>query len=123
MEAARSGGGGLGGFLRGAVTAAATGEGLYKTVYRGAGVIYTEPTRLHLLLGEVGQLLHQVGPVAGHRVLRVVAKAVDRPDVKAALAQVPKQDVVGASREAVAVRENNSGHGKCRCAGAGRRQP
>lgn len=48
-----AGGGGLGGFLRGAVTAAATGEGLYKTVYRGAGVIYTEPTRLHLLLGEL----------------------------------------------------------------------
>ncbi|WP_102127611.1 AIM24 family protein [Deinococcus planocerae] len=47
------GGGGLGGFLRGAVTAAATGEGLYKTVYRGAGVIHTEPTRLHLLLGEL----------------------------------------------------------------------
>ncbi|MEF2279572.1 AIM24 family protein [Deinococcus sp. YIM 134068] len=48
-----SGGGGLGGFLRGAVTAAATGEGLYKTVYRGAGTVYTEPTRLHLLLGEL----------------------------------------------------------------------
>jgi uncharacterized protein (AIM24 family) len=48
-----SGGGGLGGFLRGAVMAAATGESLFKTAYRGAGVIYTEPTRLHLLIGEL----------------------------------------------------------------------
>ncbi|MCP2015080.1 uncharacterized protein (AIM24 family) [Deinococcus sp. HSC-46F16] len=53
MEATRSGGGGLGGFLRGAVTAAASGEGLYKTAYRGAGVIYTEPTSLHFLLDEL----------------------------------------------------------------------
>ncbi|MFC3832673.1 MULTISPECIES: AIM24 family protein [Deinococcus] len=50
---AAGGGGGLGGFLRGAVTAAATGEGMYKTAFRGSGVIYTEPTRLHLLLGEL----------------------------------------------------------------------
>lgn len=47
-------GGGLGGFLRGAVNAAATGEGLFKTAYRGTGVIHTEPTRLHFLLGELG---------------------------------------------------------------------
>ncbi|GAA5513503.1 hypothetical protein Dcar01_02241 [Deinococcus carri] len=56
MQATASGGaagGGLGGLLRGAVTAAATGEGLFKTAYRGTGVIYTEPTRLHLLLGEL----------------------------------------------------------------------
>ena len=46
-------GGGLGGFLRGAVTAAATGEGMYKTALKGQGVVYTEPTRLHLLLGEL----------------------------------------------------------------------
>ncbi|GHF47018.1 uncharacterized protein (AIM24 family) [Deinococcus metalli] len=50
---AAGGGGGLGGFLRGAVTAAATGEGMYKTAFKGSGVIYTEPTRLHLLLGEL----------------------------------------------------------------------
>ncbi|PNY80855.1 AIM24 family protein [Deinococcus koreensis] len=46
-------GGGLGGFLRGAVTAAATGEGMYKTGFKGSGTLYTEPTRLHLLLGEL----------------------------------------------------------------------
>ncbi|TDE86561.1 AIM24 family protein [Deinococcus sp. S9] len=53
LQASASGGagGGLGGLLRGAVTAAATGESLFKTVYHGRGVIYTEPTRLHLLLG------------------------------------------------------------------------
>lgn len=48
-----AGGSGLGGFLRGAVSAAASGEGMFKTAFRGAGVIYTEPTRLHLLLGEL----------------------------------------------------------------------
>ncbi|UBV42352.1 AIM24 family protein [Deinococcus taeanensis] len=54
MQAVNAGGGsGLGGFLRGAVTAAATGEGLYKTAFKGSGVLYTEPTRLHLLLGEL----------------------------------------------------------------------
>lgn len=55
LQASASGGasGGLGALLRGAVTAAATGEGLFKTVYRGSGVIHTEPTRLHLLLGEL----------------------------------------------------------------------
>lgn len=54
MQAANAGGGsGIGGFLRGAVTAAATGEGMYKTAYRGQGVIYTEPTRQHLLLGQL----------------------------------------------------------------------
>lgn len=50
---AAGGGGGLGGFLRGAVSAAASGEGLFKTALRGAGTIFTEPTRLHLLLGEL----------------------------------------------------------------------
>ncbi|MFC4427906.1 AIM24 family protein [Deinococcus navajonensis] len=50
---ASASGGGLGGFLRGAVTAAATGEGLYKTAFKGRGVLYTEPTRMHLLLGEL----------------------------------------------------------------------
>ncbi|WP_231557311.1 AIM24 family protein [Deinococcus sp. YIM 77859] len=53
LAATTGGGGGLGGLLRGAVTAAATGESLFKTAYRGSGVIYTEPTRLHLLLGEL----------------------------------------------------------------------
>ena len=48
-----AGGSGIGGFLRGAVSAASSGEGMFKTGYRGAGVIYTEPTRLHLLLGEL----------------------------------------------------------------------
>lgn len=53
LQAAVSGGGGLGGLIRGAVTAAATGEGLFKTAYRGTGMIRTEPTRLHLLSGEL----------------------------------------------------------------------
>lgn len=48
-----TGGGGLGGFLRGAVTAATTGESMFKTSFKGAGVIYTEPTRNHLLLGQL----------------------------------------------------------------------
>ncbi|MHA0035287.1 AIM24 family protein [Deinococcus sp. PESE-13] len=48
-----TGGSGLGGLLRGAVTAASSGEGLFKTALRGAGTAYTEPTRLHLLLGEL----------------------------------------------------------------------
>lgn len=50
---AAGGGGGLGGFLRGAVTAAATGEGMFKTAFKGSGVLYTEPTQLHLLLGDL----------------------------------------------------------------------
>ncbi|MFC6591790.1 AIM24 family protein [Deinococcus lacus] len=55
MQAALGGnaGGGLGGLLRSAVSAAATGEGMFKTVYRGSGTIYTEPSRMYYLLGEI----------------------------------------------------------------------
>ena len=79
---------------------------------------------LHLLLGEVGQLLHQVRPVAGDRVARVMAKAVHRTDLKTARTQVLEQGAVGACRKAVAVRKNKVRHGKkmpvcrhraCRC--------
>ena len=65
---------------------------------------------LHLFLGKVGQLLHQVRPVAGDRVARVVAKAVHRADLEAARAQVLEQHVVGAGRKAVAVGENKVRH-------------
>lgn len=47
------GGGGLGGLLRGAAMAMASGEGMFKTVYNGRGVICTEPTRHFFLLGQL----------------------------------------------------------------------
>lgn len=42
-----------GNLLSRAISAAGSGEGLYKTLYRGSGSIYTEPTQKHLLLGQI----------------------------------------------------------------------
>lgn len=44
---------GLGSLIRGAISAATTGESMFKTIYRGAGVIYTELTQLNILVGEI----------------------------------------------------------------------
>jgi hypothetical protein len=57
--------------------------------------------------GEVGELLHQMRPVAGDGVLRVVAELLQSAHRKTACAQAAKQDRVGAGREAVAVRKND----------------
>jgi hypothetical protein len=61
----------------------------------------TDP--IHLGLGKVLQLLHQVRPVAGHRVTGVVAKLVDGGHLHAALPQVLEQKPVGSSAKAVGV--------------------
>lgn len=47
------GGGGVGGFLSRAVTAAATGESGYKPEYAGSGTVWCEPTFRHLLVGRL----------------------------------------------------------------------
>ncbi|MCY1542572.1 hypothetical protein D9M68_783270 [compost metagenome] len=61
-------------------------------------------------LGEVGQLLHQVRPVVGDGVLRVVPEFLDGVDLEAAAAQAVEDDAVGARGKAVAVREHDGRH-------------
>ena len=61
--------------------------------------------------GEVDELLHQVRPVVGHGVARVVAKFFNRFDAKAACAQRVEHDAVSAGGKAVAVSKNNEGLG------------
>ena len=56
-----------------------------------------------LLGGEVGQLLHQVRPVAGDGVGGVVAVFFDGANVKPTGFQLAEQHAVGAGGEAVAV--------------------
>jgi hypothetical protein len=58
---------------------------------------------------KVGQLLHQVGPVVGDRVLGVMTKLLDGIELKAALAQVFEKHAVCAGWETVAVREDDAG--------------
>jgi hypothetical protein len=53
--------------------------------------------------GEVGELLNEVGPVAGDGIARVVAEFFNRLDLKAAGFQALEDRAVGAGREAVAV--------------------
>lgn len=51
LEAGRtSSGAGLGGLLRGAVTAAAASDSLFKTFYKGQGEIYIEPSHMYFLV-------------------------------------------------------------------------
>lgn len=47
MESSTGGEGGLAGFAKAALTAARTGESLFKPLYRGTGEIYLEPTFGH----------------------------------------------------------------------------
>ena len=64
-------------------------------------------------LREVGQLLHQVRPVVGDGVLRVVPELLDCTDREAAIAQAVEHHPVGAGRKAVAMRKHNRWHGAC----------
>nr|ART89648.1 hypothetical protein [uncultured bacterium] len=63
-----------------------------------------------LARGKVVQLLHQVRPVVGDRVLRRMPELVNRLDGEAARAQVLEQHAVGGGGEAVGVREDDEGH-------------
>ncbi|MBB6097526.1 uncharacterized protein (AIM24 family) [Deinobacterium chartae] len=47
------GGGGVGGLLARAITAAGTGESAYKNEFSGHGVVWTEPTFKHLILASL----------------------------------------------------------------------
>ena len=59
------------------------------------------------VLREIGELLHQVRPVVGDGVLRVVAEFLDRIDLEAAVAQAVEHHAVGARGKAVAVGEDD----------------
>lgn len=50
MESSTGAGEGMGGFLKGAITAARTGETIFKPLYRGVGELYLEPTFGHYWL-------------------------------------------------------------------------
>jgi uncharacterized protein (AIM24 family) len=54
MESTTGAGGGLGGFMRGALAAARTGETVFKPLYRGRGELYLEPTFGHVWLAQLG---------------------------------------------------------------------
>lgn len=59
MESNTGAGGGLGGFMKGALSAARTGETLYKPLYRGTGELYLEPTFGHFWLMQMnGETLY-----------------------------------------------------------------
>ena len=58
--------------------------------------------------GEIGQLLHQMRPVVGHRVLRIVAVFVDGMHLESALAQVFEHQAVSAPGKTVAMREDDA---------------
>ncbi len=59
MESNTGSGGGLGGFMKGALAAARTGETLFKPLYRGSGELYLEPTFGHFWLMEMhGETLY-----------------------------------------------------------------
>ena len=50
MESSTGAGGGVGGFVKGAIAAARTGETIFKPLYRGSGELYLEPTFGHYWL-------------------------------------------------------------------------
>lgn len=59
MESNTGAGGGLGGFMKGALSAARTGETLYKPLYRGTGELYLESTFGHFWLMQMnGETLY-----------------------------------------------------------------
>lgn len=59
MESSTGEGGGFGGLVKGAITAARTGETIFKPMYRGRGDIYLEPTFGHIWLIDVaGETLY-----------------------------------------------------------------
>jgi len=68
----------------------------------------------YFLAGKVGQLLHQVRPVAGDRVAWVVAEFFNRLDLKTPRLQALEQHAVGAGRKAVAMGKNDEGFGTFR---------
>ncbi len=53
VEMKSEGGGGVGGFLNRAIQSMATGETMYKTEYKGTGLIYLEPTYNHYMMLEI----------------------------------------------------------------------
>lgn len=53
MESSTGMGEGLGGFMKGALTAARTGETIFKPLYRGEGELYLEPTFGHYWLMQI----------------------------------------------------------------------
>lgn len=65
----------------------------------------------NFLAGKVGQLLHQVRPVAGHGVAGVMAEFFNRLDLKTPCLQALEQHAVGAGRKAVAMGKNDEGLG------------
>lgn len=67
------GGGGVGGFIKGAVTAARTGETLFKPLYRGTGELYLEPTFGHLWLIDLQEETY----VADQGLFRCAENSVD----------------------------------------------
>ena len=61
--------------------------------------------------GEIGQLLHHMGPVVGDRVARVMPEFFGCLDRKAARTQALEQDLVSAGRKTVGVGKNDQRHG------------
>jgi len=61
----------------------------------------------HLGLHKVTQLLHQMRPVVGDGVLRVVTKLLDGTNREAARLQAFEQNAVGAGRKTVGVGEDD----------------
>ena len=55
MESNTGQGSGLGGLMKGALTAARTGETMFKPLYRGRGEMYLEPTFGHFWLMELAE--------------------------------------------------------------------
>jgi hypothetical protein len=74
----------------------------------------------NLILGEIQQLLHQMGPIAAHRVTRIMAKLINRGHRHAALAQVLEQNAVGSRTKTVGVRKHQR-PGQCSFRSAFRR--
>jgi uncharacterized protein (AIM24 family) len=53
MESSTGAGDGIGGFMKGALAAARTGETIFKPLYRGTGELYLEPTLGHYWLMQI----------------------------------------------------------------------
>ena len=55
---------------------------------------------------EISQLLHQMGPIVGDRVARIVPYFFNRFNLETTLTQLIKQDTIGAGGKAVAMGED-----------------
>ena len=78
-----------------------------KPAQRVAHQVHRPRVVSHQRLGKVGQLLHQVRPVAGDGVARVVPEAVQRHHGQTMGAQAFEHLAVGGPGEAVAVAEDD----------------